>query len=441
MHPDDQGPTNLAWTTAVANKTSYYAEYRILRPDGKWIWGFSKGEPQFDADGNAIAMMGVLGEITERKNIEAELAFERHKLKSVVENSTASIAVLRGKEFIYELTNKSYAELFSNRDLIGKPLLEALPELENQSFPRHAKSALETGVPYIEREALAWLKRTESGPLEERYFDQTYTRILDQNDEPYGIFMHAQEVTDRVMARRKLEEALQAKDDFLSIASHELKTPLTSLKIQAQMHQRLVNRKDPRAYAPEKIDEIMELTDKQVSRLNRLVDDMLDVSRIRTGNLDFNLEQFDFGDLVEEVIQRLQGQFENSSTPLPKLIHKDPSLGNWDRLRLEQVITNLLTNALRYGNQKPIHVLVESNDYLVRLTVIDHGIGVAEDSKERIFNRFERLVNPNEVSGLGLGLFITKQIVTAHKGKLWVESELGKGSRFIVELPQKSISS
>jgi signal transduction histidine kinase len=245
------------------------------------------------------------------------------------------------------------------------------------------------------------------------------------------------DITNKVKVKEELESSLRARDEFLSIASHELKTPLTSLKLQAQIHLRSIKRNDPEAHAPEKFDDFLSQAVKQVSRLNRLVDDMLDVSRIRTGKLKIEYEHFNFCELTKEVVGRLESQFIKSGYQVPPAPVCEESNGNWDRLRIEQVITNLLTNAIRYGNKKPIKILVESTSNKIRLIVEDQGIGIKDSFKEVIFDRFERAVDSNESSGLGLGLFITKQIVLSHGGEIWVESEIGKGSKFIVELPRE----
>ncbi|RZA06650.1 MAG: GAF domain-containing protein, partial [Proteobacteria bacterium] len=247
-------------------------------------------------------------------------------------------------------------------------------------------------------------------------------------------------ITERKRAEEELRSAVRARDQFLSIASHELKTPLTSLRLQAQLHKRAIAKKDPTAYSAPRVDSIVEQTEKQVNRLTRLVDDMLDVSRIRSGQLTLEREPFALGTLTEEIAGRLKNQFLAAGYPEPQ-IHSGPATeGSWDRLRIEQVITNLLTNAIRYGKKNPVSVKVESLGAAVRLSVEDGGIGIAPEAREKIFDRFERAVDANEVSGLGLGLFISKQIVSAHGGKIWVENRDEGGSRFVLELPKEKLS-
>lgn len=231
-----------------------------------------------------------------------------------------------------------------------------------------------------------------------------------------------------------LHEALFYRDEFLSIASHELKTPLTSLKLQSQLFKRSVSRKDPEAYSIQRVNRLVDESDRQVSRLVRLVDDMLDISRIRTGKLSLSEEKFDIAEVTLEVVERLRPVFAETNRKVPMILRNDSCQVYCDRMRIEQVLSNLLSNAYRYGNGEDVHIEVIKGDE-VEISVKDHGIGIAPHNTEKIFNRFQRAIPASEVSGLGLGLFIAKQIVESHGGKISVESELGRGSKFTIKLP------
>ena len=232
----------------------------------------------------------------------------------------------------------------------------------------------------------------------------------------------------------ELEKSVRARDEFLSIASHELKTPLSSLKIQAQMLRRAIDKNQPDTFLPEKVRRMAEQTDRQVSRLVRLVDDMLDVSRIESGRFVIDLEKFDFLELLREVVERLRPQMSEAGVEV-QFEHLEPVPGEWDRFRIEQVVINLLTNAVRYGRGRPVSIRLERMPPGLRFTVRDQGLGISPEDQQRIFGRFERAVASSEVSGLGLGLYISREIVRRHGGILRVESEPGHGSVFIVELP------
>lgn len=256
-----------------------------------------------------------------------------------------------------------------------------------------------------------------------------------KNGEPLKMMGVVADITLLKESEMRLKEALLARDEFLSIASHELKTPLTSLKMQSQLVHRAIEKSDPNAYSKENINRLVDQTERQVTRLTRLVDDMLDIARIRSGKLTVEPEYFDIAELVKDTVDRMKPQFLITPSGLPKINANTPTWGYWDRMRIEQVITNLLTNAIRYGQGKPIEIHVNNQPGFARLSVRDFGIGIAPVNKTKIFDRFERAVTTSEIGGLGLGLFITKQIVWSHGGKIWVESELGKGSTFYVDLP------
>lgn len=233
----------------------------------------------------------------------------------------------------------------------------------------------------------------------------------------------------------RLAEAVKARDEFLSISSHELKTPLTSLRLQAQLMKRSIQSNSFREYTDEQMYKIVDQTDRQVTRLNRLIDDMLDITRIRSGKFSINKEKFDFADLVTETVARLKPMFEEAKASVPVIERRDSSIGYWDKMRIEQVMNNLLLNALRYGEGRPISVNLIRYESALRISIQDQGIGIDKERLDKIFDRFERAISANEISGLGLGLFIVRQIVQAHGGRAWGESELGQGSTFHFELP------
>jgi PAS domain S-box-containing protein len=245
------------------------------------------------------------------------------------------------------------------------------------------------------------------------------------------------DITERKITEQALREAVRSRDDFLSIASHELKTPITSLKLQAQIARRSYE-SGRETYQPAQVDQIMALIERQADRLNRLVDDMLDIAHIRSGRLNVLKETVRLDNVISEVVERF-GPILRQAGSAVSFESQTKLEGNWDRVRIEQVVTNLLTNAMRYGNKKPVTVVLSKSSQVpatARLEVRDLGMGISPDSKDRIFNRFERDVNNNEVSGLGLGLFIARQIVEAHGGRIWAESPgFNLGSTFIVELP------
>lgn len=250
------------------------------------------------------------------------------------------------------------------------------------------------------------------------------------------VILCLRDVTRLKKTQAELERLIDARDDFLSVASHELKTPLTSIQLQTESVRRSIAKGDASAFAPAKMDRLIEVTERQVSRLTRLVDDLLDVSRIETGKLELHAEEVELSALVTEVVERLRPTVVRSGSTLTAA-QLERAVGRWDRIRIEQVLINLLTNASRYGGGKPIDVAIHltPDGLAAELSVTDRGTGIAKLDQERIFSRFERAVSSSEASGLGLGLFIAREIVEAHHGSIAVESERGAGARFTVTLP------
>ncbi len=230
---------------------------------------------------------------------------------------------------------------------------------------------------------------------------------------------------------REAQEAVRVRDDFLSIASHELKTPLTTLKLQLQKMERIL-RRDP---TDTRIAGLLQSVVRQSGRLHALIDELLDLSRITTHRIALVSESLDFGELVAESVERSREPAARAGSSL--LLATDGDLhGSWDRVRLEQVVGNLVSNAVKYGAGRPIEVRVLDEGELVRLDVEDHGIGISPEDQARIFERFERAVASRHYGGFGLGLWIVRQVVEAMGGRIWVESVAGRGSTFSVELPR-----
>jgi PAS domain S-box-containing protein len=234
-----------------------------------------------------------------------------------------------------------------------------------------------------------------------------------------------------------LAQALVSRDEFLLIASHELKTPLTSLKLRLQLAKRNVRPEINKIPNREGLSKLFTQSLEQVESLVNLVDDLLDVSRIQTGKFDLNIKKIDFSSLFIDVIGRFKEQFEETHNQIDLKIEEHLFLF-CDHYRMEQVIVNLISNALKYAPGTLIEFslkrLKETSE--VRLIVKDHGPGIEKSKQEIIFQRFERLTSYQHVGGLGLGLFIIKKIIQSHKGSIAVESNPGEGAAFIVKLPQ-----
>lgn len=272
-----------------------------------------------------------------------------------------------------------------------------------------------------------------------RWFKTRGSAVRDGRGQVIKWFGSSTDVQDQREIRQQLEDTVRVRDEFITLASHELKTPLTSLRLQTQLFQRSASKAlqgDSSVYSKSKVDQLNEQTEKQVVRLVRLVEDMLDIARIRSGRLSLHRTEFDLCVLVKDCVEQMLPRFVSSGFPAPSFEVCESSVGRWDVRRVEQAVNNLLKNALRYGQKRPIVLSVRSSADHAVLSVRDQGIGIEAGAQKKIFDRYERAVDANEVSGLGLGLFITRQIAEAHGGAVTVQSEVGKGSTFDLILPK-----
>lgn len=234
------------------------------------------------------------------------------------------------------------------------------------------------------------------------------------------------DIHDQKMIQEELKRAVKSRDEFLSIASHELKTPLTVIKLQSELGKRTENKTS--------LMKISETLGRSVDRLTRVVDDMLDISRIATGKLTLHLEEVNLSEVILETVERMKPLFEAAGSDYRVLVQEEIK-ARVDRFRIEQVLVNLLTNAARYGAGKPIFISAELLKDSVRVTVKDHGVGIPPEDHTRIFERFERATTDPGIAGLGLGLFIVSNILRLHGGSIAVNSEVREGAEFTVILP------
>lgn len=245
----------------------------------------------------------------------------------------------------------------------------------------------------------------------------------------------ASQIIDNARLFRKAQDAVGTREQFISIASHELKTPLTALQLQLQSLIRAVKKENPSEPWVRRFATMLESTYQQGTRLAGLINNLLDVSRMTAGKLQIEPESVDLTALVASVVERFREELAQSGCEL-KLTLPEAAPGRWDRLRLEQVVTNLLSNAVKYGKGKPIEVSLQAAEAGFHLVVRDYGIGIQPEFIKKIFAPFERGVPSNNYGGLGLGLYITKQILEAHKASIRVQSQVGKGTAFFIELPR-----
>ncbi|GCE15585.1 ATP-binding protein [Tengunoibacter tsumagoiensis] len=364
---------------------------------------------------------------TVRTRYEAE-----ERLYELFMHVPAAVVILRGPTYVVELANPTTLKIWgrTSEQVLHVPLFEALPEVRGQGLEPLLEGVMTTGIPYTGEELKVAIDRMGTGVLEDTYFTFVYTPLRDANQVIEGVMVFAYEVTDQVLARRKIEELSRQKDEFLGIASHELKTPITSLKAYTQLLQRQFQRAgDDRAVS------LLHKMESQVDRLTHLIADLLDVTKIENGHLLFSKTTFDMEKLIQEVVEDLQ---RTTSKHTIKYEASSSIELYADRERIEQVLINLLSNAIKYSPQADtIIVRTTRTEDTLFTSVQDFGIGIAQEKQAHLFERFYRVEGDTQLTypGLGLGLYISAEFVKRHQGTIWVESQEGQGTTITFSLP------
>jgi PAS domain S-box-containing protein len=522
-------------------------EIVIQRPDGSKKNVVPYPQPIYDSNGNITGATNTLVDITEQVKSRRQMEQVAEMIERLYMNAPAFICTLKGPEHIFELVNPEYQKMYGSRQILGKKVADAIPELVSQGIIEKLDHVYQTGEPYVVTEMLLYLSRDEGKEPEPTYLNYSYQPMYDADRNINGILVFGYEVTKQVLAKMEGEENLklileslpqitstssangtniyfnkfffeysglskeeatvngwnsilhpkeinevlnqweeckkngedfyreirlkrksdgvyrwhishitaiknskgeitqwiasatdiheqkmkeQKKDEFLSIASHEMKTPLTSVKAYLQLLELSLDKNN------EKANSFTKKAILSVDRLKDLIAELLDVSKIQNGRLNLNISNFDFNEMIDDAIENIQ-----YNSPKHSLIKtgKIAQLVNADRERLQQVIINLLSNAVKYSPDSKdifINAYIENNQLTV--SVKDNGIGISENNLSKIFERYYRVEGQDiHFQGLGIGLFISMDIVRRHDGKLWVESEVGKGSTFYFTLPLK----
>ncbi|MFP2909842.1 ATP-binding protein [Pyxidicoccus sp. 3LFB2] len=349
-----------------------------------------------------------------------------------------------GTAFPKATSAEEYGRHFSMRDMEGRTLSpseypavraargETLTGLQYFSVtPRGQRAVLvdTAQIPAMgEQPACAVVTYRDITPLEEA------RQALRQREQEYRSLAEdaRRAAEDNVRLYQASQQAVRLRDEFLSVASHELRTPLTPIRLKVQGLQRQVQAGG--VLPADKVAAVLDAVSAQTRRLTNLVDGLMDVSRISAGRLELHPEPVDLALLLRDVCAGFEAECQRAGCAL-RLQAPEALVGPWDRLRLEQVVTHLLANAVKYGAGRPILLHAEADDARAHLTVEDQGIGIDPEALPRLFGKFERAVSERHYGGLGLGLYISRQIVEAHGGTIRVDSQPGQGARFQVTLP------
>jgi PAS domain S-box-containing protein len=429
IHPEDRERTRQAIDHSIANHAPYDIHYRTTHPATGVIKHIRAiGWTDYDDRGTPIRFDGVTLDVTDEVEAQRQLQETRVRYEHATRATKHAIWDWDLATQTVEWNEALHAQLGHPREALrstsGWWVDHVHPDDRDAVFESIHATIDSIGEQF-------W-----SAEYRFRRGDGTYASVFDRGfvvrdggGRPLRMIGAMEDVTSRKEVEQALRAAIRTRDEFLSIASHELKTPLTSLKLHGELLARALGQEVDRARA----QRIVGQSAKQIDRLSVLVDDMLDVSRIATGKLSLLRETVSIAQLAAEVVEAFRPQFERHGAAID--LQADAVHARVDRARLEQVLVNLVGNALKYGAAKPVRVRVDQRDGCARIEVTDEGIGISREHHERVFARFERAVPANGITGLGLGLFISKQIVEMHGGKISVESEPGRGSTFTVMLP------
>lgn len=423
--PKDQPRVLTAIKEAIDQKRMFELEYPVVTADGGQGWTLSRAIPVLDQDGNIAEWLGLGVDITARKKAELELLKlmeeleQQKRLYETIIGSTPDLVYIFDLEARFSYANEALLTMWgrTKENSFGKSLLEVGYE------PWHA-AMHEREIEHIKKtkETVRGEVAFPHATLGKRIYDYILVPVLDAKGQVSVVAGTTRDITEI----RKLSEQ---KDEFLAIASHELKTPLTSLKAYAQVLQSIFEDKHD-------VDAVMMLDrmDKQINKLTGLITDLLDVTRIHSGKLQLNQERFDLSVLTSGIVEELQ------LTTSKHAIKEDIPPGLFlyaDMERIGQVITNLVTNAIKYspsGGDIVVKLRKQGDDLL--LSVQDFGIGIPADRQSKVFEQFYRANNHRQaISGMGIGLYISAEIVQRSEGTIWVDSQEGIGSTFHVSLP------
>jgi PAS domain S-box-containing protein len=433
LHTDDMARCRTEWENAMRSGEMFQAECRLRRAsDGAFRWHLGLAVPERSTTGQILSWIGTFTDIEDQKRAQAIQA----EFKGTLDAEPDAVIIFEPKNWRILYVNHGASVLlgYSSDELLRMAPADFMAEHDGIGFGEVLAPLLEGSQPHILLETKFRRRHPLAVPID---VSVQLIRISAER-----IVSIARDITERKRTQlerellyREAVDAIRARDEFLSVASHELRTPLSALQLQIQTLLRPPRRSPQAVLSPEQIKAKLEMAYRQIERLTRLVGELMDVSRITAGRLRLELEEIDLSAVVRDVVGRL-GEDGSRTHSYVEVSAVTPVLGMWDRIRVEQVVVNLLTNAFKFGGGKPIAITVEERGPMGRLVVVDHGIGIAPEDAERIFQRYEQAISSRAFGGLGLGLYIARQIIEAHGGTIRVESQPGAGSTFTIDLPK-----
>jgi len=442
VHPGDR--TNMQTNIEFAFRSQTFNDFfhRIVTPAGETKIIYARGEVVVDKDGKVTRMVGTGQDVTKQKLLEQQLIEtskkfeERNRFIEKLVNSSLDLIMVVDKDLRFITINKKAETVLGKvfkGPIIGEKITDINPSVIGTQSYLDLLDAFKGNIIIRDK-----VKSTLEG---EEYYEHNYVPLFNEDDEVYAVMVISHDITENIRQMeelRKLSESDLQKNNFIAMASHELKTPITSIKGYVQL---LLNAFDKDKEKEKQLPSLLLRSslisvDKQITRLTRLISELLDLTKIETGTLELKKERFSLNELAIETVEDIL--YTNTKHEI-NLFHDFQSYVFADKDRIGQVMINFLTNAIKYSpNSKKIDVWIRSTkSQEIAFSVKDYGIGIDKEEHEKIFERFYRAKGKVEQTypGFGIGLFIAKEFVEKHGGQVLVESEKGKGSVFTFTLP------
>jgi len=441
VHPDDRPNMQANIEFALQTKTFNDFFHRIITPAGEEKIMHARGEVIADKEGKIIRMVGTGQDVTKQKTIEQQLLSfnknieERNQFIEQLINSSLDLITVIDKDLRVINLNKKAQLIYKNfyeEDMIGKKITDIDPPLKGTESSKDLQQAFAGKV---------IIKDKVKSTISDKYYEHNYIPLTNAIGEVYAVMIISHDITEsmkQMEVLRKLYESDEQKNNFIAMASHELKTPITSIKGYVQLLLNAIEneKKNQKALPPLLLRSSLLSVDKQIKRLTRLISELLDISKIETGTLELRKEKFSLNELAIETVEDI---LYTNTKHVINLYHDFHAHIYGDKDRIGQVMINLLTNAIKYSpesNRIDVTIL-KISDREIGVSVKDYGIGIDKKEQDRIFERFYRSKGKAEQTypGFGIGLFIANEFIQKHGGQVWVESEKGAGSTFTFTLP------
>lgn len=429
IYPADADFVTQSIKMAVAQKHPWDIEYRICRKDGTICWVHEKGRGIYNDDGSLLYLDGLILDISKRKAVEESIFAAAEERRILLDNIQTQVWYLTN-DHTYGLVNKAHADFYNRlpKELAFKNFYDIFTKEIAESRRQANKKVFNSGKPVQTEE---WVTNAFG---DRRLISVFKTPKLNENEVVEYVVCSAEDITEQKRAQEETAKAIATKEAFLSMVSHELRTPLAvimeGIKIVTDGSCGPIN---------DEQKEYLATAERNVDRLGRLINDVLDLQKIDAGMTRFNVEKGDINKLVREIQQAMAPVAEKKGLKFEVSFCQDILEIEFDSDKITQVLTNLTNNAIKFSEKGSILISVEKGNNYVKVSVKDNGFGIKPEDLPRLFGRFEQISagNQRKPGGTGLGLAICKEIIENHKGRIWVESEAGKGSVFSFILPIK----